>query len=181
RSLSSHANRTAESPSVGGRATVVANGRVPWIVWEENDGAATDATWPRQIFVSRAVKQAAAGTPCSDFRPSAANNLNGFCWQQVGIDRLASGQATPDDTVDPTLNIDPTRAGVEPDIAFTGRDDTVVWTVWYEEGPTAVPGLRSIEMVFAAKAVANPAADGGFQWVAVENGTDGQSNVLDGS
>src|SRR5205807_6645434 len=115
------------------------------------------------------------------FRPSAANNLNGFCWQQVGIDRLASGQAAPDDTVDPTLNIDPTRAGVEPDIAFTGRDDTVVWTVWYEEDPTAIAGLRSNQMVFAAKAVADAAADGKFHWQAVGTGTAGKTNVLDTS
>src|SRR5262249_54951419 len=31
------------------------------------------------------------------------------------------------------------------------------------------------------KAVANPTADGGFQWVAVGGGTAGQSNVLDTS
>src|SRR5207245_6802150 len=119
-------NRTAENPSVAGGATVAGNDPVPWIVWEENDGAATDATSPRQIFVSKGVKQAAAGTPCTDFRPSAANNLNGFCWQQVGIDRLASGQATPDDTVDPTLKLDPTRAGVETDIAITSTHTTHV-------------------------------------------------------
>src|SRR5262249_45305593 len=87
----------------------------------------------------------------------------------------------PDDTVDPTLNIDPSRAGVEPDIAFTGKNDTVVWTVWYEKGETKLDGLRSNEMVFAAKAVANPTADGGFEWVAVGGGTAGQSNVLDTS
>ena len=180
-SLNIHTNRTAENPSVAGGATVAGNDPVPWIVWEENDGAATDATAPRQIFVSKGVKQAAAGTPCTDFRPSAATNLNGFCWQQVGIDRLASGQAAPDDTVDPTLNIDPTRAGVEPDIAFTGRDDTVVWTVWYEEDPTAIAGLRSNQMIFAAKAVADAAADGKFHWQAVGSGTAGKTNVLDTS
>ncbi len=181
-SLNIHTNRTAENPSVAGGATVAGNDPVPWIIWEENDGAADDAYSPRQIFVSKGVKQQAAGTPCTGFKPSAANNVNGFCFQQVGLERLDSGQPPPRDaTVDPTLNIDPTRAGVEPDIAFTGRDDTVVWTVWYEEGPTAVPGLRTNEMVFAAKAVANAAADGGFQWVAVGSGTEGQSNVLDGS
>src|SRR5213594_404982 len=181
-SLNIHTDRTAENPSVAGGATVAGNDPVPWIVWEENDGSADDADESRQIFVSKGVKQPGAGTPCTGFRPSAANNVNGFCWQQVGLDRLPSGQSTPpDDTIDPTLNIDPTRAGVEPDIAFTGRNDTVVWTVWYEEGETKLDGLRSNEMVFAAKAVANPAADGGFQWVAVGNGTAGQSNVLDGS
>ena len=75
------------------------------------------------------MKQTAAGTPCTGFKPSAANNMNGFCFQQVGLERFASAQSTPpNDTVDPSLNIDPTRAGVEPDIAFTGTDDKVVWT-----------------------------------------------------
>jgi hypothetical protein len=36
-------------------------------------------------------------------------------------------------------------------------------------------------MVFAAKGVANAAADGGFQWVAVGRGTAGQTNVLNTS
>src|SRR5262249_3967909 len=155
---------------------------VPWIVWEENDGSPIDEDSSRQIFVSKGVRQTGSGTPCTGFRPSAANNLNGFCFQQVGLDRLASGQSTPPhDTLDPTLNIDPSRAGVEPDIAFTGKDDKVVWTVWYEKGETKLDGLRSNEMVFAAKAVANPNADGGFQWVAVGGGTAGQTNVLDAS
>ena len=180
-SLNIHTNRTAENPSVAGGATVAGNDPVPWIVWEENDGSLVDDDSSRQIFVSKGVKQAAPGTPCTGFRPSDANNQNGFCWQQVGIDRLASGQEPPDDTTDPTLNIDPTRAGVEPDIAFTGKSDTVVWTVWYEKGDTKLDGLRSNEMVFAAKAVANATADGGFRWVAVGNGTAGQTNVLDSS
>src|SRR5437764_1384937 len=179
-SLNIHTDRTAENPSVAGGATVAGNDRVPWIVWEENDGSADDADESRQIFVSKGVKQPGAGTPCTGLTPSASNNVNGFCWLQVGLDRLPSGQSTPpDDTIDPTLNIDPTRAGVEPDIAFTGRNDTVVWVVWYEEGPTKLGGLRSNQMVFASKAVAQATADGGFQWVAVGNGTAGQSNVLD--
>ncbi len=180
-SLNIHTNRTAENPSVAGGATVAGADPVPWIIWEENDGPFDDDS-ARQIFVSKGVKQTAAGTPCTGFEPSAANNVNGFCFQQVGLERFASAQSTPpDDTVDPSLNIDPSRAGVEPDIAFTGKDDKVVWTVWYEEGDTKLDGLRSNEMVFAAKAVANPTADGGFHWVAVGSGTAGQSNVLDNS
>ena len=180
-SLNLHANRTAENPSVAGGATVAGNDPVPWIIWEENGGPIDDDS-TRQIFVAKGVKQTAAGTPCTGFKPSEANNMNGFCFQQVGLERFASAQSTPpDDTVDPSLNIDPTRAGVEPDIAFTGKDDTVVWTVWYEEGESKIPGLRGNEMVFAAKAVANPSADGGFQWVAVGGGTAGQTNVLDNS
>jgi hypothetical protein len=181
-SLNINTNRTAENPSVAGGATVAGNDPVPWIIWEENDGAADDASSPRQIFVSKGVKQQAAGTPCTGFKPSEANNVNGFCFQQVGIERLPSGQPSRGDVaIDPSLNIDPTRDGVEPDIAFTGKDDKVVWTVWYEKGWSAVPGLRANEMVFAAKGVANATADGGFQWVAVGNGTAAKTNVLDGS
>ena len=79
---------------------------------------------------------------------------------------------------DPTLNIDPTRDGVEPDIAFTGPNDTVPWVVWYEKDASA-SGLRDNEQVFAAKVVADATADGGFHWQAVGNGTAGQTNVLD--
>src|SRR5213080_2142999 len=103
-SLNIHTNRTAENPSVAGGATIAGNDPVPWIIWEENDGAAADADSPRQIFVSKGVKQPAAGMPCTGFKPSEANNLNGFCFQQVGLERLASGQSTPRDaTVEPTL------------------------------------------------------------------------------
>src|SRR5881409_2442540 len=94
-SLNIHTNRTAENPSVAGGATVAGNDPVPWIIWEENDGAADDASSPRQIFVSKGVKQQAAGTPCTGFKPSAANNVNGFCFQQVGLERLDSGQPPP--------------------------------------------------------------------------------------
>ena len=71
------------------------------------------------------------------------------------------------------------RDAIEPDDAFTGPSDTVPWVVWYEQNP----GLNGItnELVFAAKAVPDAAvtADGGFHWVAVGNGTAGQTNVLD--
>jgi hypothetical protein len=179
-SLNIHTDRTAENPSVAGGATIAGNDPVPWVVWEENDGGSSDATAPRQIFVSRGVKQAASGTPCTGFAPGSGNNVNGFCWQQVGLERLAATGGSSS-SGDPTLNIDPTRAGVEPDIAFTGPNDTVAWTVWYEEDPTALSGLRSNDMVFAAKIVADATADGGFRWVAVGRGTAGQTNVLDTS
>ena len=50
-----------------------------------------------------------------------------FCWQQTGIPRVGSPVA-------PSLNVDPTRNGIEPDIAFTGAQDAVPWVVWYETG-----------------------------------------------
>ena len=44
----------------------------------------------------------------------------------MGVERVPAA-------LDPTLNVDPTRDGVEPDIAFTGANDAVPWVVWYEE------------------------------------------------
>src|SRR5213592_3999515 len=181
-SLNIHVLRTAENPSVAGGAAVAGKDPVPWVTWEENDGVPDDGTTRRQIFVSKGVKQAVAGTACPvGTKPVGGNDVNGFCFQQVGLERLDPNGPTALATGDPTLNIDPTRSGVEPDIAFTGPNDTVAWVVWYEEDPTQIDGLRSNEMVFAAKIVADATADGGFRWVAVGNGTAGQTNVLDTS
>ena len=181
-SLNMHTLRTAEHPSVAGGAAVAGNDPVPWITWEENDGVPNDGTTLRQIFVAKAVKQAVPGTACPvGTKPTGGLDVNGFCWQQVGLDRLNPSGPLPSDSGDPTLNIDPTRSGVEPDIAFTGPNDTVAWVVWYEEDPSQIDGLRNNDMVFAAKIVADATADGGFRWVAVGNGTAGQTNILDTS
>lgn len=135
-----------------------------------------------QIFVSKGVKQASADAPCTGFKPSSAASVSLFCWQQVGLDRLAQngGSSSPGD---PTLNIDPSRNGVEPDIAFTGPNDTIAWVLWYEKDDSHT-GLRNNEQVFAAKLVADSSADGGFRWQAVGGGTAGppvQINPLDTS
>ncbi len=181
-SLNINPRRTAENPSVSGGAAVAGKDPVPWVAWEENDGVPNDDTTLRQIFVAKALKQAVQGTECPvGTKPTGGVDVHGFCWQQVGIDRLNPTGPLPSASGDPTLNIDPTRSGVEPDIAFTGPSDTVAWVVWYEQDPTQIDGLRSNEMVFAAKIVADAAADGGFHWQAVGNGTAGQKNVLDGS
>src|SRR5437016_4804972 len=178
-SLNIHVLRTAENPSVAGGAAVAGADPVPWVTWEEDDGVASDTT-RRQIFVAKGLKQATGGAACPvGTQPAGGNNENGFCWQQVGLDRLDPTSPRSLDTGDPTLNIDPTRPGVEPDSAFHGNGDTVAWVVWYEEDPTGISGLRSNDMVFAAKIIADGAADGGFDWLAVGNGTAGQKNVLD--
>jgi hypothetical protein len=181
-SLNIHTVRTAEHPSVGGGAAVAGNDPVPWITWEENDGVPNDDTTLRQIFVAKAVKQAVPGTVCPvGTKPAGGVDVNGFCWQQVGLDRLNPSGPLSSDTGDPTLNVDPTRSGVEPDIAFTGPNDTVAWVVWYEEDPSQIDGLPANDMVFAARIVADGNADGNFHWLAVGNGTAGQTNVLDTS
>ena len=184
-SLNIHTNRSAENPVVAGGATNSANAPVPWVTWQEVDGSSTG---PQQIFTSKAVKPTAAPTcPADGVNPSKPASATGaiatFCWQQVGVERFTSGATTvPPSTTDPSMNIDRTRDGIEPDMAFTGTGDTVPWVVWYEKG-TSGDSLNNNEMVFAAKAVAPSTAppptgtvDGGFNWVAV-GGTG--SGVLD--
>jgi hypothetical protein len=176
-SLNINTDKEAENPSVAGGAAVAGADPVPWVAWEEQDGNVNGSGNHDQIFVSKGVKQAAANAPCTGFKPSANTSVSNFCWQQVGLDRLAKDGGSSA-TGDPTLSIDPSRNGVEPDIAFTGPNDKVAWTVWYEKDASNI-GLRNNEQVFAAKIVADPNADGGFHWQAVGNGTQGQVNVLD--
>jgi hypothetical protein len=171
-SLNINTDKEAENPSVAGGAAVAGADPVPWVAWEEEDGNVNASGNHDQIFVSKGVKQAAANAPCTGFKPSANASVSNFCWQQVGLDRLAKdGGSSP--TGDPTLNIDPSRNGVEPDIAFTGPNDTVAWTLWYEKDNSNI-GLRNNEQVFAAKIVKDANADGGFHWQAVGNGTSGK-------
>jgi hypothetical protein len=175
-SLNIHTNRDAENPSVaGGNAgtpTAAADPTKPgpWITWQEKSdgGAHTD-----QIFVERPLGP--GRTDCTGVTPggSATAPLGGFCWQQTGIDRVAG---------DPSLNVDPTRDGVEPDIAFTGAQDSVPWVVWYEQNDTATLNdankLQSNEMVFAARGITDgtAGADGQMHWQVVGQGLQG---VLD--
>jgi hypothetical protein len=176
-SLNIHTDKEAENPSVAGGAAVAGADPVPWVAWEEEDGNVAGSGNHDQIFVSKGVKQATPNAPCTGFKPSANNSVSNFCWQQVGLDRLAKDGGS-DATGDPSLNIDPSRNGVEPDIAFTGASDTVAWTVWYEKDDSHI-GLRNNEQVFAARIVQDPNADGGFSWKAEGNGTAGQTNILD--
>jgi hypothetical protein len=170
-SLNIHTDQAAENPSVAGGAAVAGAAPVPWVAWQEEDGAkagSPDAT--DQIFVSRGIKQ----TDCSANMPGGGTSVSQFCWQQVGLGRLAAESHDPG--ADPTLSVDPTRDAVEPDVAFTGPSDTVPWVVWYEQGSSKLPGLAGNELVFAAKAV----SDGGgkFHWVVVGNRA---SSTLDNS
>jgi len=177
-SLNIHTGKNAENPSVAGGAAVAGKDPVPWVAWQEEDGNVGGSGNHDQIFVSKGVKQTAANAPCTGFKPSDAASVSLFCWQQVGLDRLDPNGGSSS-AGDPTLNVDPSRDGVEPDIAFTGPNDTVAWVLWYEKNQSQL-GLRNNEQVFAAKIVADPNADGGFHWQAVGNGTAAlPSQVLD--
>lgn len=170
-SLNINRVRSAQNPAIAGGSAVPGQDPEPWVTWQEISNDGRDKS---QIFVSRGVKQVNDTVKCTGFTPDDGDltALGGFCWQQVGTQRLPGLFGT-----DPSLNVDLARDAKEPDIAFTGPNDKVAWVVWYEEG-TPTPGLAGNKLVFAAKAVADPAADGGFRWVVEGDKGDG---VLDTS
>src|ERR1700750_2007326 len=118
-SLNINTDKEAENPSVAGGAAVAGADPVPWVAWEEQDGNVNKSGNHSQIFVSKGVKQAAPKSPCTGFKPSEAASVSAFCWQQVGLDRLAK-DAGSGAKGDPTLNVHPSRTCGEPDIAFNG-------------------------------------------------------------
>jgi hypothetical protein len=174
-SLNIHTNQDAENPSVAGGSAADATKPGPWVAWQETTTLPVNGA--DQIFVSRPEGPNMAN--CDGVTPLGVNDgtghvpaVGGFCFQQTGIGRVGPASA------DPSLNVDPTRNGIEPDIAFTGKNpagvqDGVPWVVWYETGPTntGISGLtHDNEMVFAAKGLADatPGA-GGFSWTVVGN------------
>jgi hypothetical protein len=183
-SLNIHTDQSAENPSVAGGSAADATKPGPWVTWQETTNAPVGGK--DQIFVSRPLGPGQVN--CDGVTPAGVADgtghvpaIGGFCFQQTGIGRGGPGSA------DPTLNVDPTRNGVEPDIAFTGKNtagvqDGVPWVVWYEKDPTnnGISGLtHNNEMVFAAKGLVDAAAGhGGFNWTAVGNAN---SALLDAS
>ena len=167
-SLNIHTDQDAENPSVAGGSTADPTKPGPWVTWQETS---TASGHPDQIFVEKPVGPGSANcdtvTPAGVAVAGHVPAVGGFCWQQTGLDRVGMG------TLDPSLNVDPTRNGIEPDIAFTGASDAVPWVVWYETG-TSTMGLQSTTgMVFAAKGVSDGSADGGFHWEAFGNNGHG--------
>ncbi|HYB28049.1 MAG TPA: hypothetical protein VEF89_15640 [Solirubrobacteraceae bacterium] len=169
-SLNIHTDQDAENPSVAGGSAVDPTKPGPWVTWQET--TTSPISGMDQIFVVRPIGPGAAncdgvtpaGVPVNGHVPA----IGGFCWQQTGIPRVGPGGA------DPSLNVDPTRNGIEPDITFTGANDSVPWVVWYETGNSSISGLQNNEMVFAAKGISDGvAANGGFHWVVVGNTLSG--------
>ncbi len=167
-SLNIHTDQEAENPSVAGGSAVDPTKPGPWVTWQET----SPANGKHQIFVSRPIGPGQQN--CDGVTPKGVADgtghipaIGGFCWQQTGIPRLGS-------PADPSLNVDPTRDGIEPDIAFTGANDSVPWVVWYEQNDSTISGLHGNEMVFAAKGISDGiGANGGFHWVAVGNQLQG--------
>jgi hypothetical protein len=169
-SLNLHTNQAAENPSVAGGSAVDSTKPGPWVTWQET--TTSPVSGKDQIFVSRPIGPGAEN--CDGVKPAGVTvgghvpATGGFCFQQNGVPRVGPEGA------DPSLNVDPTRNGIEPDIAFTGVQnevkDGVPWVVWYEKEAGSI-GLNSNEMVFAAKGISDgEGAHGGFHWVAVGNG-----------
>jgi hypothetical protein len=174
--LNINPDHDAKDPSVFGGTTTAGANPAPWITWEEADGGlqanATNGVGNSrfQIFVSHTVAATSTGGACPAGTTPATGtaSVSNFCFQDVGFARTTNHSGNP---TDPSLNIDPTRDGIEPDIAFTGTNDTVPWVVWYENsdnGNSALPGpLLNADMVFAAKGVTDSTAIGGFHWQVV--------------
>jgi uncharacterized membrane protein len=175
-SLNIHTDQSAENPSVAGGSAVDPSKPGPWVTWQETTSAPVDGK--NQIFVSKPVGPGAAN--CDGVTPTGMMDLTGhvpaiggFCFQQVGVQRVGPSGA------DPSLNVDVKRDGIEPDIAFTGTADGVPWVVWYETGGAGTAGLAANDMVFAAKAEADTAAgvSGGFHWHVIGNSGNGILNA----
>jgi hypothetical protein len=175
-SLNIHTGQDAENPSVAGGSTADPTKPGPWITWQET----SNSNGKDQIFVDKPEGPGMANcdgvTPAG--QPDATGHvpaIGGFCFQDAGIERAGQGN------LDPSLNVDVNRDGIEPDIAFTGANDSVPWVVWYEKG-AGTPGLATNEMVFAAKAEADTASGvlGGFHWHVFGNSVTG-NGILNGS
>jgi len=171
-SLNIHTNEDAENPSVAGGSTVDPTKPGPWVTWQET----SNSNAQDQIFVSKPLRPGMAN--CDNVTPAGVVDatghvpaIGGFCFQDVGVQRAGQGN------LDPSLNVDVNRNGVEPDIAFTGANDSVPWVVWYEKDP-GTNGLATNELVFAAKAEADTSAgvDGGFHWHVIGNNGNGILN-----
>ena len=141
-SLNINTNQDAENPAVAGGSTDDPTKPGPWITWQEEDANGSGTT--DQIFVSKPIGPGTTTCPAGT-KPSGSTPIGGFCFQQVGLERVNTN-------ADPSLNVDPKRDGIEPDVAFTGPHDSVPWVVWYEINNGSLGNNN--EQVFAAKGVA---------------------------
>ena len=172
-SLNIHTDQNAENPSVAGGSAVDPTKPGPWVTWQET----SNSNGQDQIFVSK--PEGPGMTNCNGVTPAGVPDgsgnvpaIGGFCFQDVGIERAGQGN------LDPSLNVDVNRNGIEPDIAFTGANDSVPWVVWYETG-NGTPGLAGNELVFAAKGEPDTVAGvaGGFHWHVIGNNGNGILNA----
>ena len=126
-----HRPRRREPGVVGGAAVAGAN-PVPWVAWQERTVARQ-----RHVATTRSSCRAASSRPdCSGQRAGRRHEREPVLLAAGRHSSASRPPAPPVATGDPTLNIDPTRDGVEPDDAFTGASDTVAVGGLVREGPT---------------------------------------------
>lgn len=144
---------------VAGATSADATELLPWVIWEESRGITTDGLNRRQIYVRRAEHAGGNGI------------IGGYRWTQVG-------RYTYNGHVE-SLNVIGLRDASKPDMAFAGPNYTEAWAVWQESEPppptpvvtprpifaTPTPTPTAPPMrVFAAKAVPDASASGGYRW-----------------
>ncbi len=108
-SLNIDVTKNAENPQVAGGAS--RGGRQPGPVDRRGRSRARPRT--RSSWSSRSGPARSPVPPGT--KPTGGAPVGGFCWQQVGVERAPVGAPTL-----PSVNVDPSRNGIEPDIAFTG-------------------------------------------------------------
>ena len=171
-SLNIHTDQDAENPALAGGAAVAGNDPVPWVAWQEKDGAARRRARTRSSSRARVKQTRLPGLT----RPGGGTSVSGSAGS-----RSASSAWTPTSPArrrqaTRSLNVDPTRDGVEPDIAFTGPSDTVPWVVWYEQSPSGDRPARQRAGVRRQGRRRRHRATAASTGVAVGNGTAGQTN-----
>ena len=132
RRSTSDTNKDAENPRSRAATPPATRQPGPWIIWQE-EGPTKD-----QIFVVKPIGPGTTVCPPGT-KPSGGAPGGGFCWQQVGVERSPIGVPS-----EPSLDVDPSRPGIEPDIAFTGPNDSVPWAVWYEIEPGRLGSATSV-------------------------------------
>ncbi len=136
-SLNHDVAQDAEEPRIAtGSVNPSATSFAPWVAWQEDSPVENGK---RQIFVSRGATA------------SGANFLGGLQWLPTG--KTVAG-------VGPSLNFNPASDASQPDIVFSGPNNTVPWTIWQEKDTTG----QQVTRIFASKAVADGTAEGGFRW-----------------
>ena len=175
-SLNIHTGQEAENPSVAGGSAVDPTKPGPWVTWQEQT---TDpVAGKNQIFVSKPLGPGMAN--CDGVTPAGVADgtghvpaIGGFCFQDVGVRRVGPSGA------DPSLNVDVKRDGIEPDIAFTGTNDSVPWVVWYEQNAGHDRPRRQRHGVRGQGRGGHhrAASIGGFHWHVIGNTGNGILNA----
>ena len=156
------AGPVAEHPHRPGRREPVGGGRLgradptkpgPWVTWQE--------TRPRQATArtrSSSSGRSGPGTAnCDGVTPArrpTSRPRPGDRRLLLAADRHPARRSP---ALDPSLNVDPTRDGIEPDIAFTGANDMRAVGRLVRDRTRPGPAACSCnnEMVFAAKGVSD--------------------------